>query len=88
MSNPEDKDKRSTRLHKEETAIKKQQKIAIDHGHDRKEVEREPHHYAKHHALDCGNPDCFLCGNPRHLHKHGATKQEQSFDQTKKWTEE
>jgi len=20
---------------------------------------------AKHHAMDCGNPKCMLCGNPR-----------------------
>ena len=85
MSDPESKEKHSKRLHKEESAIKKQQKIAIDHGHDKKDVEREPHRYAKHHAMDCGNPGCFMCGNPRHIHKHGETKQEQSFKQTEQW---
>ena len=76
MSNPDDKEKRSKRLHKEESAIKKQQKIALQHGVDRKEVEREPHRFAKHKAMDCGAPDCALCGNPRHIHKHSETKQE------------
>ena len=88
MSNPEHKDKRSTRLHKEETAIKKQQKIAMQHGASRLDVEREPHRFAKHHVMDCGDPDCYLCGNPRHIHKHGETKQEKSFAQTDKWQSE
>ena len=88
MSNPEHKDKRSTRLHKEETAIKKQQKIAMQHGASRLDVEREPHRFAKHKAMDCGNPDCAMCGNPRHVHKHSETKQEKSFEQTQKWIEE
>ena len=88
MSDQEQKDKRSTRLHKEESAIKKQQKIAIQHGMDRKEVEREPHRFAKHKAMDCGNPDCAMCANPRHIHKHGETVQEKSFEQTQKWVDE
>jgi hypothetical protein len=88
MSNQDHKDKRSERLHKEEVAIKKQQKIALQHGVDRKEVETESHRFAKHHAMDCGNPDCAMCGNPRHVHKKSETKQEKSFEQTKKWTEE
>ena len=87
MSNPEDKEKRSKRLHKEEVAIKKQQKIALQHNVDRLEVEREPHRFAKHHAMDCGRPDCGICSNPRKL--FGAvTKQEKSFSQTDKWIDE
>jgi hypothetical protein len=88
MSNPEDKEKRSKRLHKEEAVIKKQSKIAIQHGMDRKEVEREPHRFAKHHAMDCGNPECGLCGNPRRIHRNGETIQEKSFVQTELWTED
>lgn len=84
MGHPEDKDKHSKRLHKEESAIKKQQKIAISHGLNRKDVEREPHRFAKHHAMDCGNPECMMCGNPRKTFKE-KTIQELSFEQTKKW---
>ena len=87
MSNPEDKEKRSKRLHKEESAIKKQQKIALQHGLDRKEVEREPHRFAKHHVMDCGDPDCVMCGNPRKFFKE-KTKQEKSFEQTDNWQSE
>ena len=42
----------------------------------------------KEHSMDCGDPDCYLCGNPRHIHKHGETKQEKSFAQTDKWQTE
>lgn len=85
MSHEEDKYKHSARLHKEDAAIKKQQKIALLHGADRKDVEREPHRFAKHHAMDCGNPECAMCGNPRHVHKKSETVQEKSFMQTEGW---
>jgi hypothetical protein len=84
MSNPEDKEKRSKRLHQEESAIKKQSKIALQHGADRLEIEREPHRFAKHHAMDCGNPECAMCSSPRKVTGE-RTKQEKSFDQTGKW---
>ena len=84
MSHEEDKFKHSARLHKEESAIKKQQKIALQHGVDRKEVEKEPHRFAKHHAMDCGNPECHMCASPRKI-TGDVTKQEKSFLQTKSW---
>ena len=83
MSKEEDKIKHSKRLHKEKSAVAKQVKIAKSHGMDVKEA----HKFAKHHAMDCGNPECALCGNPRHIHKE-TTKQEQSFKQTEKWVGE
>ena len=83
MSKEEDKIKHSKRLHKEECAVAKQAKIAKSHGMDVKEA----HKFAKRHAMDCGNPECALCGNPRHIHKE-TTKQEQSFKQTEKWVGE
>lgn len=75
MSAIESKTKNSIRRHRDETAIKKQLKIAKQHGASAKET-KEPHRFNKHHAMDCGNPNCMLCGNPRHLHKHGRTAQE------------
>ena len=52
-------------------------KIAKTHG---AEVNiYEAHRFAKHHAMDCGNPECYLCGNPR---KFGEkTIQELKFEQ-------
>ena len=82
MSNEDDKIKHSKRLHKEESAIKKQVKIAKSHGVDVK----EPHKLAKHHALDCGQPHCPLCSSPRKVTGE-KTKQEQSFEQTEKWND-
>ena len=87
MSDQEQKDKRSKRLQNEQNVIKKQSKIALQHGADRMEVEREPHRFAKHHAMDCGDPDCHMCGNPRKIFKE-KTKQEKSFGQTDKWLDE
>ena len=78
MSKEEDKVKHSKRIHAEETAIKKQTKIAKSHGLDVK----EPHKFANHHALDCGIPGCSLCSNPRKLYKE-ETIQEKRAKQMK-----
>ena len=76
MSTEQDKLKHSKRIHADETAIKKQVKIAKSHG-----IEvREPHKLAKHHALDCGRPGCIMCGNPRKIWKE-ETIQEKRFKQ-------
>lgn len=85
MSNQEQKEKRSKRLQKEENVIKKQMKIAKAHGMPVDEY--EGHRYAKHHAMNCGDPTCIMCSNPRKTFKE-RTVQEQSFDQTKSWTED
>jgi hypothetical protein len=77
MSTEEDKAKHSKRLLKDENAIAKQLKIAKASGHTK--YVREPHRLAKHHAMDCGNPQCYLCGNPRN---HGeVTAQEKRMVQ-------
>ena len=65
MSKDQDKFKHSKRLHKDHVAIEKQLRIAKSHGIANKVVE-EPHRLAKHHAMDCGVPNCPMCSNPRH----------------------
>jgi len=67
MSDSIDKFKNSRRRLKDENAIKKQTRIAKEYGVN---IE-EPHKFAKHHALNCGDPKCSLCSNPRH---NGFTK--------------
>lgn len=62
MSNEQDKTKRGTRIQRAWNAIKKQLKIAKAHG---KSID-QPHRLAKHHAMDCGVPQCPMCANPRH----------------------
>ena len=86
MSDQDQKEKHSKRLQREMNAIKRQQRIAKAYGAP--DHPYEAHRLAKHHAMDCGNPECGLCGNPRHLFKHGKTLQEYSFEQTTKWTED
>ena len=79
MSTEEDKIKRTKRMQKDECAVAKQVKIAKAAGM----TVKEPHRLVKHHAMDCGNPECFLCGNARP--HDGPTIQEKSFLQTSKW---
>lgn len=83
MSNELDKIKNSSRRYKDEIAIKKQSKIAKQHhvsGYDTR-IEKQPHRLNKHHAMDCGNPECYICGNPRKTHKDKLTAQEKRLFQ-------
>ena len=82
MSDENDKFKRSKRLQKDENAVKRQVKIARQKGlgFNDKAI-KQPHRLAKHHAMDCGNPGCFLCGNPRKTHKDKLTQQEKRMYQ-------
>lgn len=77
MSYEKDKAKNSLRRHRDEVAVKKQAKIAKAHGAP---VE-QAHRLHKRHAMDCGNPECYLCGNPRKTHKDKLTQQEKRLFQ-------
>jgi len=81
MSNEFAKFKNSARRHKTDVAIARQVKIAKSHGTYNQANIRQPHRLAKHHAMDCGNPGCFLCGNPRKTHKDRLTQQEKKLFQ-------
>lgn len=66
MANEFAKFKNSRRRHKDDIAVARQVKIAKQHGLTlRDRAIKEPHRMAKHHAMDCGQPGCMLCGNPR-----------------------
>jgi len=85
MSKEEDKFKHSKRLLKDENAIKKQVKIAKEHSHVNSEYNPkvdQPHRFAKHHAMDCGNPGCVLCGNPRKTWKELTAQEKRMFQET------
>lgn len=75
MSNEQDKFKNSKRRQKDENAVKKQTKIAKTYGIP----VTEPHKFAKHHALDCGNPDCYMCANPRKVHNELTQQEKRLF---------
>jgi hypothetical protein len=82
LSTEEDKFKKSKRLQKDENAVARQVKIAKAHGLTNKDKAiKEPHRLAKHHVMDCGNPQCPLCGNPRRTHKDTLTAQEKRLFQ-------
>jgi hypothetical protein len=63
MSTEQDKIKKNKRIQKDENAVKKQTKIAKTFG----VPVTEPHKFAKHHAMDCGNPKCLLCSGEKVL---------------------
>ena len=80
MSTEEDKFKNSKRRLKDENAVKKQTKIAKAHGlTDKDKAVKEPHRMAKHHAMDCGQPGCMLCGNPRKIFKELTQQEKRLF---------
>ncbi len=81
MSTEQDKFKNSRRRQKDENAIAKQVKIAKSHNTFNEQNLKEPHRLIKHHAMDCGNPECYLCGNPRKTHKDKLTQQEKRLFQ-------
>jgi hypothetical protein len=75
MSTEDDKFKHSKRLLKDANAVKKQTKIAKSAGSDIS----QPHRFAKHHAMDCGNPKCVMCGNPRKTFKELTQQEKRLF---------
>lgn len=77
MSSEEDKVKHSKRLYKEDASIKRQVKLAKEYGIP----VREPHKLHKKHLMNCGNPKCVMCMNPRKSFGE-KTIQERKFEQT------
>ena len=83
MSKEQDKIKHSKRLLKDENVIKKQTRIAKDFGIP----VTEPHKFAKHHAMNCGNPKCFMCSNPRKVFKELTQQEKRLFQDVEKITD-
>jgi hypothetical protein len=83
MSTEDDKFKHSKRLLKDDNAIKKQLKIAKTFG----VPVTEPHKFAKHHAMNCGNPNCVMCGNPRKVFKERTLQEKRLFQDVEKVTD-
>ena len=81
MSTEQDKYKNSKRRLKDENAVKKQTKIAKANGISQKVLD-QPHRLVKHHAMDCGNPGCPLCGNPRKLYKELTPQEKKIYQDT------
>ena len=80
MRTPQERVKKNLRIQRDENAVKKQTKIARVHGMDVK----EPHKFAKHHAMDCGQPGCVMCGNPRKTFNELTTQEKRLFQDTER----
>lgn len=84
MSTAEERDRHGKRIQRTERVIKRQLKIAKQSSSSSSfndKIAREPHRLAKHHAMDCGNTQCYICGNPRRTHKDKLSIQEKRFQQ-------
>ena len=76
----DDKTKKAKRLQRTANVIKKQLRIAKSFGMTH--LLKQPHRLAKHHALDCGNPECLVCHSDKVFGK--PTLQERKFNQGNK----
>jgi hypothetical protein len=85
MSDELSKKRHSRRLQLDENAINKQVRIAKDynmHQNSKWKYIEQPHRNHKMHILNCGNPRCYMCANPRKVSKE-KTMQEKRFEQRK-----
>ena len=73
----------SQRRYRDEIAVKRQVKIAKEFGIPVK----EPHKFAKHHVMNCGNPNCVMCGNPRKTFKELTQQEKRLFQDMEKITD-
>ena len=83
MANELAKYLKSRRRQKNENAVKKQTKIAKAAGVPVK----EPHKFAKRHAMNCGNPKCVMCMNPRKSFKELTAQEKRLFQDVEKTTD-
>jgi hypothetical protein len=82
MSSEQHREHHSKRILRTESASKRQARIAKQHLMD---VTSE-HRFAKSHAMNCGNPKCHMCMNPRKAFGN-VTIQEQRFYQDRFYEE-
>lgn len=93
MSTDDSKFKHSKRRHGDETAINKQMRIAKDYGYHKLDsgmskspFMTQPHRHSKTKMFNCGDPKCYMCGNPRKFFKEKTTQEkrmEQDVDTTR-----
>jgi hypothetical protein len=80
MSNDTAKFLNSRRRHKTDVHIARQVRIAKAHGlTDKDRSVKQSHRMAKHHAMDCGQSGCILCGNPRKVFKERTAQEKRLF---------
>ena len=80
MGDEQNKFKNSKRRLRDDSAVKKQVKIAKQHGFTETDIAiQEPHRMNKHHAMDCGQSGCTICGNPRKVLKQRTQQEKRIF---------
>ena len=77
----DDRSKKAKRLQRTSNAIKKQMRIAKN-SWNAEHLLKQPHRFAKRHALDCGNPECLVCHSDKVFRK--PTLQEKKFNEANK----
>ena len=78
MSSTHEKDKHGERIQQKQNKLTKTMKLAKEYGLSH--VLKQPHKYHKQSPLNCGDPKCVMCGNPRKFFKE-KTIQEKRFEQ-------
>lgn len=84
MSKEEDKVLHSKRIQQKKNYVKKQAKIARSYGIE--VPAGQEHRLQDHSAMNCGNSNCVMCGNPRKTFKE-LTIQEKRLFQERAWLE-
>jgi hypothetical protein len=89
MSDEKDKLRHSERLHQKETKIKRQLQLAKNYGYhklssvmSKMPFMLQPHRHHKTKIFNCGDPKCYMCGNPRKFFGE-ETMQEKKHKQEK-----
>ena len=77
MSDEQEKNKHSRRIHQKDSVVKNKMKIAKAYGW--KHILAQPHKYLKCSISSCGNPNCVFCMNPRRAFNE-KTMQEKRFE--------
>jgi len=87
MSNDIAKFLNTRRRHKTDVAIARQVRIAKSNGTFNNAYIKQPHRLAKHHAMNCGNPKCYMCANPRKVFKELTQQEKRLFQDLEKSTD-
>jgi len=79
MSDSETKLKKSSRISKDSNAAKRQMRILKQHGAVLDITDDSVHRFEKKHAMNCGNPKCIMCSNPRKTFKELTPQEKRLF---------
>jgi hypothetical protein len=89
MSTENDKQKHSLRLHQKAVRIQRQLQLAKNYAYHKLssgmrnwKYLTQPHRNLKKNIFNCGDPRCYMCGNPRKFFKE-ETMQERRHKQTR-----